>query len=409
MSARFLPTAILGLALFLAPACATAADVVTDWNEKALAAADQAKQLPFVMTRTMAMVHTAMFDAVNSIELRYAPYKFKESVPPGASSEAAADAAAHAVLLKLFPDQQAGLDAAYTASLAKIPQGSGKSAGIAVGEKIAAQMIALRASDGADAPNTYKPPTTPGLYTTTALPIGTQWGSVTPWVMERASQFRPGPPPALTSPQWTKDYNEIMALGGKTSAQRTSEQTDIARFWILAGPASWEPIVRHLAATPGRTLVQNARLLALAEIAAADAYIAVFDGKYTYQFWRPITAIRNGDIDGNDATARIPDWEPAISTPLHPEYPCAHCITSAAVRAVLESEFGTGPIPVVTMTSSTAPGVTRQWTSVKDWADEISVARVYGGIHYRNSTLVGQSMGKQIGDLAVQKCLTPMH
>jgi hypothetical protein len=408
MSAHFLRTGFLAFIILFVPTLA-AGDAVTEWNEKALAAATQAKQFPFVTTRTMAMVHTAMFDAVNSVEGRYAPYKFKESAPPDASSEAAAAAAAHDVLLKLFPDQKAGLDAAYADSLAKIPDGSGKAAGIAVGEKIAAQIIPLRAVDGANAPNTYKPPTTPGMYTTTSLPIGTQWGNVTPWVMERGSQFRPGPPPVLSGPVWAKDYNEIVALGGKTSTQRTPEQTDIARFWILAGPASWEPIVRHLAATPGRTLIQNAHLFALAEIAAADAYIAVFDGKYTYKFWRPITAIRDGDMDGNDATTPIADWEPSIDTPLHPEYPCAHCITSAAVRAVLESEFGAGPIPVVTMTSPTAPGVTRQWTSVKDWADEISSARVYGGIHYRNSTLVGQSMGKKIGDLAVQKCMKPVH
>jgi hypothetical protein len=399
---------LLAVAILLVPVFA-AADAVTDWNEKALAAAGQAKQLPFVTTRTMAMVHTAMFDAVNSVEGRYASYKFKESAAPGTSSEAAAVAAAHAILLKLFPEQKADLDAAYAASLAKIPDGSGKTPGITVGEKIAAQIFALRASDGADAPNTYRPVTTPGMYTATTLPIGSQWGAVTPWVMERGSQFRPAPPPSLTSPQWAKDCEEIIALGGKTSTQRTAEQTDIARFWVLAGPASWEPIVRHLAATPGRTLIQNARLFALAEIAAADAYIAVFDGKYTFQFWRPITAIRNGDMGSSGATMRIPDWEPAIDTPLHPEYPCAHCITSAAVRAVLESEFGAGPIPVVTMTSPTAPGVTRKWTSVKEWADEISAARVYGGIHYRNSTLVGQSMGKKIGELAVQQCLKPVH
>ena len=145
------------------------------------------------------------------------------------------------------------------------------------------------------------------------------------------------------------------------------------------------------------------------ELATADAYIAVFEAKYEFGFWRPITAIRNGDIDGNDATMRVPDWEPTIDTPLHPEYPCAHCITSAAARAVLESEFGMGPIPVFTMTSPTAPGVTRKWTSVKDWADEISAARIYGGIHYRNSTVVGQTMGKQIGDLTVQNFLKPIN
>jgi len=408
LNALSLRARFLTLMLLLVPAFA-AADAVTEWNEIALAAVSQAKQLPFVGTRSMAMVHSAIFDAVNSVEGHYLPYKFKEPAAPGTSSEAACDAAAHTVLLKLFPDQSATLDTAYSASLARIPDGSGKAAGVALGEKVAAEILALRASDGFDAPNTYRPVTSPGAYIATTLPIGSQWGNVKPWMMERGSQFRPGPPPALTSPEWARDYNEIKDLGAKNSTVRSAEQTDIARFWILAGPASWEPIVRHLAATPGRSLIQNARLFALVEIAAADAYIAVFDGKYTFQFWRPITAIRNGDIDGNDATTRVPDWEPVIDTPLHPEYPCAHCINSAAVATVLVSEFGNGALPVFTMTSPTAPGVTRKWTTIKDWADEVSAARVYGGIHYRNSTLVGQSMGKQIGDLAVQNYLKPIH
>ena len=408
MGAHSLRAWFLTFAILFVPACAMA-DAVTEWNEKALAAATQAKQLPFVSTRTMALVHTAMFDAVNSIEGRCAPYKFKVSAPAGSSSEAAVVAAAHAVLLSLFPEQKADLDAAYAASLARIPEGSGKTAGIGVGEEIAVKILALRASDDSDAPNIYKPATTPGAYIPTALPIGSHWGNVTPWVLERGSQFRPAPPPVLNGPVWARDYNEIKDLGAKKSTVRTAEQTDIARFWILAGPASWEPIVRHMALTPGRSLIQNARLFALVEIAAADAYIAVFDGKYTFQFWRPITAIRNGDINGNAATTRVPDWEPSIDTPLHPEYPCAHCITSAAVATVLESEFGNGAIPVVTMSSPTAPGVTRKWTRIWDWADEISAARIYGGIHYRNSTVVGQAMGKKIGELAFQNCLKPIH
>jgi hypothetical protein len=396
------------MALLLVPLIA-AADAVTEWNEKTVAASAQAKQLPAAASRTVAIVHTAMFDAINSIEGRYSPYKFKVSAAPGSSSEAAGVAAAHSVLLKLFPEQKADLDAAYAASLAKIPDGNGKTSGIAVGEEVASKILALRASDNADAPNTYKPATAPGVYVTTTLPISSQSGNVTPWVMASSSQFRPVPPPALTSSVWASDYNEIKDLGDKKSAVRTPEQTDIARFWILAGPASWEPIVRHLAAVPGRTLLQNARLFALVDLATADAYIAVFEAKYHFNFWRPITAIRNGDIDGNDATTRVPDWEPTIDTPLHPEYPCAHCITSAAASAVLEAEFGTGPIPAFTMTSPTAPGVTRKWTSIKNWADEISAARIYGGIHYRNSTVVGKDMGRKIGELVVQSQLKPIR
>ena len=408
MRAQSLRSSLVAMALLLAPLIA-AADAVTEWNEKTVAASAQAKQLPAAASRTVAIVHTAMFDAINSIEGRYSPYKFKVSATPGSSSEAAGVAAAHAVLLKLFPEQKADLDAAYAASLARIPDGNGKTSGIAVGEEVASKIFALRASDGSDASNTYKPATAPGVYITTTMPISSQSGNVTTWVMASSSQFRPVPPPALTSSVWASDYNEIKDLGNKMSTVRTPEQTDIARFWILAGPASWEPIVRHLAAAPGRTLLQNARLFALVDLATADAYIAVFEAKYHFNFWRPITAIRNGDTDGNDATTRVPDWEPTIDTPLHPEYPCAHCITSAAARAVLEAEFGTGAIPVFTMTSPTAPGVTRKWTSIKDWADEISAARIYGGIHYRNSTVVGKDMGRKIGELVVQSQLKPVH
>jgi hypothetical protein len=213
----------------------------------------------------------------------------------------------------------------------------------------------------------------------------------------------------LTSREWVRDYNEIKDLGGNKSKLRTAEQTEIARFWAMVGPPSWEPIVRQFAASRGRMLLQNARLFALTEMAAADSYIAVFDAKYTYDFWRPITAIRNGDLEGNHQTDRVPDWEPLIDTPLHPEYPCAHCINSMAVATVLESEFANGQIPVITMTSSTAPGVVHTWSSIKEWTGEVAAARIYAGVHYRNSTVVGQEMGRKIGELAVSSYLRPLH
>jgi len=396
---------ILAAAVMAAPV-ASAADAVTEWNQKAGAALAEAKVYPFVGTRVMSLVHVAMFDAINSIEGRYSAYKVKVSSPPGCSAEAAGAAAAHAVLVKLFPEQKASLDAAYAASLAQIPEGSGKTAGIGVGEEVAAKILALRASDGADAPNMYRPSTAPGVYVPTTLPIGSQWGNVTPWVMERGSQFRPAAPPALTSAEWARDYNEVKDIGGKKSTMRTPEQTEIARFWVITGPQSYDPIARQLAAAPGRSLIENARLFALVEMAVADAYVAVFDAKYTFNFWRPITAIRNGDIDGNDATSRDAGWEPVIDTPLHPEYPCAHCITSGAARAVLESEFGTGAVSL-SMTSASAPGVVHKWASIQEWAEEVAAARIYGGIHYRNSTVVGKDMGRKIGELAVKNYLKP--
>ena len=399
---------VLMVAVALSIHARAAADAVTEWNERALACTVAAMQLPYASTRAMAMVHVAMFDAANSIEHRYSAYKVQASATPGSSAEAAAVAAAHSVLLKLFPDQNAYLDAAYAASMARIPD-DGKAGGVAVGEKVAADIISLRENDGAEAPNQYRPVTVPGAYVMTTLPIGSTWSGVKPWLMKSGSQFRPDPPPELTSQLWARDYNEIKAVGSKKSTVRTVEQTEIGRFWTMVGPTSWASIVRQLAATPGRTLLENARLFALTEMAAADSYIAVFDAKYTYNFWRPITAIRNGDLDGNDQTDRVPDWEPLIDTPLHPEYPCAHCINSMAVATVLKSEFGDGQIQVLTMTSSTAPGVVHRWSSIAEWTYEVASARIYAGVHYRNSTVVGQEMGRKIGELAVSSYLRPAH
>jgi PAP2 superfamily len=399
--------ALLFAAILCVPAVA-AADAVTDWNEIAVATAAAGRHGASDASRTTALVHAAIFDAVNAIEARYTPYKVKMTAPAGASPEAAAVAAAHAALVRLYPAQKAALAQAYAKSLGRIADGAAKTDGIAVGEKVGAEMVVLRANDGATAPNVYRPVTTPGVYVVTTLPVSSHWGKVTPWVLERASQFRPGPPPALTSGEWARDCTEVMDLGGKKSTVRTAEQTDIARFWTVVGPASWDPVLRAVAGAPGRTLAQNARLFALAEMAAADAYIAVFDAKYTYNLWRPITAIRNGDAHGSGAMLRVPDWEPLVDTPLHPEYPCAHCITSAAVAAVLEAEFGPS-FPEVTMTSPTAPGVVRRWTTPTAYTDEVSRARIYGGIHYRTSMVVGQSMGRQIGGHAVQRYFKPVR
>jgi hypothetical protein len=387
--------------LALAISSAAAADAVSDWNQKAGVCALAAQQTAPPATRTLAIVHVAMFDAINSIEGRYAPYRFKVSAAPGSSAEAAGIGAAHAALVKLFPDQKASLDAAFAQALSRLPE-NGKDAGIAVGEEVAQRLLALRAGDGADAPNDYRPLTVPGVYVATTLPIVPRWGSVAPWVMQRGSQFRPPPPPQLSSPQWARDYDETRRLGGAKSTARTPDQTAMARFWIVAGPEIADPVARQLAGAPGRSLIQNARLFALLEMAVADAYIAVFDAKYAFNSWRPITAIRNGDKDGNDATAREADWEPVIDTPPHPEYPCAHCIASAAARAVLEAEFGAGAHPL----SLTAE---RHWPTIQAFADEVSAARIFGGIHFRNSTEVAKRMGAQIGELVVQTSLKPVR
>jgi len=257
------------------------------------------------------------------------------------------------------------------------------------------------------APDVYRPHTAPGVYVPTMVPAVPHWGKRRPWLMTRGDQFRPGPPPGLTSEAWARDYNEIKAVGSKNSTQRTPEQTAIAKFWEATAPAVYWPVARAVASAPGREVTDNARLFAVAAMAMDDGLIAVFDAKYTYNFWRPVTAIRNGDLDGNDATERDPGWTPFIDTPMHPEYPCAHCIVSGSLGAVLAAEIGAGPAPKLSSASSTAGGAVRTWTSVRDFTQEVAVARIYDGVHYRNSTEVGSEMGRKIGELAVKSFPKP--
>jgi hypothetical protein len=219
--------------------------------------------------------------------------------------------------------------------------------------------------------------------------------------MASGSQFRPAPPPALSSETWTRDYNDIREVGARNSKVRTPEQTSIGRFWLLTGARTYNPILRQVAMAQDMDLLDCARLYALAAMAANDAVIAVFDAKYAYGFWRPITAIRNGDLAGNAATPRDPEWLPLGETPMHPEYPCAHCITSSAVATVLKALVG-DEVGEITLTSSTAPGVTRKWSRISDYADEVRLARIYAGFHYRFSGEVGRDMGRQIGELTVR-------
>jgi hypothetical protein len=225
--------------------------------------------------------------------------------------------------------------------------------------------------------------------------------------MTSPAQFRPQPPVSLHSEEWARDYNEIKDLGSRNSTKRTAQQTEDARFWLITGPVSYYPIVRQLTALKKMDVVDSARLMALASAAAADAYIAVFEAKYHYDFWRPVTAVRNGDIDDNPATELDPTWQPIDNTPMHPEYPCAHCISSAAIASVIEAVLGSADIPEVSLTSRTLPGVTHRWTNVWAYADEILRARIYAGFHYRFSGRVGQDMGRQIGQHVSNAILKP--
>ena len=395
----------LGLSL-LAGASGAWADVVTDANAKAADIASRHPATP-ISVRMMSIVQVSVFEAVNAITGRYPAYRAKMTPAPSASVEAAVASATRNALSRVMPTQQAVIDADYQAQLAVIPDGPAKAAGLVVGEQAADAIVAACADDGMVAPDLYRPVTTGGAYVPTTGPAVPHWGKRRPWVMTRGDQFRPGPPPSLTSAAWARDYNEIKALGSRNSTQRTPEQTAVAKFWEATAPAVYWPVARSVATAPGRDVTDNARLLAVAAIAMDDALIAVFDAKYTYNLWRPVTAIRNGDLDGNDATDRDPGWTPFIDTPMHPEYPCAHCIVSASLGAVLEAEIGSSPTPALRSASSTAGGAVRTWASVRDFTQEVALARILDGVHYRNSTEVGSAMGTKIGELAVKSFPKP--
>lgn len=280
------------------------------------------------------------------------------------------------MLLRLFPEQREAIEKTWAESLEQLSGDRNLEAGIALGEQAAGHCIAMSLGDGVVSVNRYRPLTMPGAYVPTILPVSYDWREVNPWILDRPSQFRPEPPPALTSPIWARDYNEVKGHGERGSKLRTAEQTESAQFWTAVGVVTWNPIVRALTTAKPRSLLDNARLFALVNMAAADAFIAVFDAKYAFNFWRPVTAIRNGDVDGNDATAPDLAWLPFVDTPHHPEYPCAHCISAGAVAAVLEAEFGTGRIDPIAMTSATAPGVTHRWQRIADYVTEVNHARL---------------------------------
>jgi len=400
-------TACAFAAIALAAAAPFArADAVSEWSRRGGEFVSAAGLGTPPACRAMAISHTAAFEAANAITRRFAtPATARLDAPTGASVEAAIAAAHRATWLQLVPSQQAAVEAAYRAALATIADGPAKDAGVAVGERAAQQMLAQRADDGAAAPESYRPFTAAGRYVPTAMPAVPQWPQRRPWLMDAAAQFRPGPPPALDSSRWARDFNEIKALGGRRSTQRSAEQTEIARFWETTLPPVYHGVVRSVAEGPGRDLVRNARLFAAVTQAVDDALIAVFDAKYHHDFWRPVTAIRNADLDGNDATERDPSWAPFIDTPMHPEYPCAHCIQAAAIAAVLQAETATGPLPMLSTSSTTANGAVRRWTSLDAFVQEVGNARVYDGVHYRFSTEVGADMGRRIGELAVRRFL----
>jgi hypothetical protein len=381
------------------------ANVITDWDEKAVAVVTPMP--PTTAQRIMAMVHTAMFDAVNSIERRYRPYLVQLPADPTTSKEAAAAVAAAAVLATIDPKTAGEMKVAIATYLASIPDGGAKSDGVKLGEAVAARVLEARVNDGADAPDAYRPRTTPGVYVPTPITAASMWPNLKPFAIANPSQFRPNPPISLGSKEWAADFNEIKDYGGKTSTKRSPQQTETARFWLMVGPQAYHPLVRQLLTAKQMSVDDSARFMALVAVGLNDSLIAVLDAKYHYNFWRPITSIRNGDTDGNEATDREATWQPIDNTPMHPEYPCAHCILSGTVAGVVKTVLGAVDIPEFAMTSPTAPGVTHRWTNMTAFTEEVANARIWAGFHYRFSNRVGTGMGLQIGEYVVKSVMQP--
>jgi len=386
----------------------TSADVISDWNEKAVAFVVASSMAPPPASRVLAMTHLAMFDAVNSIDGRYRPYLVQVPSPAGTSQDAAAATAAGHILASVDPKTEPAMKAALAAYLATLPEGSARQEGIKLGEAVAAKHLQARANDNSRTLDTYRPRVAAGTYAPTVPPVVSHWPGVMTFTMASGDLLRPEPPIVLTSAQWAADYNEIKELGARDSTKRTARQTEDARFWLATDGRVYYPLVKTVAAARKMPVIDSARLYALTAAAWADALIAVWDAKYHYNFWRPMTAIRNGDIDDNPATERDAAWMPIDATPMHPEYPCAHCIVSAAVGSVLETVLGTPEIPEVAFSSPTLPGVIHRWSSVRDFYNEVAEARIWAGFHYRFSTRIGQEMGIKIGANAATKILVPI-
>jgi len=373
-------------------------DVVTDWNNAALDAIRTGRTPPPIASRSLAILHVSIYDAVNGIARTNEPYLVQSSAPSSASREAAASAAAHKALVNLFPAAASSFDALHAAILAGIPNGPQKTAGIVWGEFVANQILAARANDGSDAivpppggsgPGVWVP--TPPAFAPYLLP---QWGFVVPFGMSSSSQFRPPGPPSLDSEQYAADYNEVKALGATVGSTRTEEQSQIALFWADGAgtetpPGHWNSIAQIIAAGQGNTLEENARLFALLNIAMADAAICAWDAKYTFHFWRPVTAIAFAEPNLM--------WASFIVTPPFPDYVSGHSTFSGAAATVLPFFYGTEDLPFTTG-SDFLPGVTRSFSTCLDAAEEAALSRLYGGIHFRSANEDGLQAGISIGE-----------
>jgi hypothetical protein len=388
---------------------------VIDWNEIQLSIVNTPGAQPANIqpTRNFAIVDAAIYDAVNAIDRTHEPYLISVRAPRDASETAAANAAARTALDELYPAEQSTIDAQYVAELAKVADGPAKDQGIGIGDQVAADLLAIRANDGSSiTPAPFVPGTAPGDFRPTPpnfpIPVFTTWGQVTPFVLDSGSQFRPVPPPALTSDAYADAINEVQSLGSATSTTRTPEQTEIGKFWNPPIQNFWNQIADEVATAHHTDLPTTARLFAALNLSFADSAIAFYDAKYTYQLWRPVTAIRLADSDGNPNTVADPNWLPlAGNTPADPSYPGAHSTISAAGADVLASFFGDNQSFAVT--SPALPGVTRSFDSFSAAATEAGLSRIYAGVHTRLDHVAGLTLGHDIANFVLDNALLPAH
>ena len=409
---------VLTAALLLGSAAAKA-DAVLDWNEIAVNTAIANGQNPFAQARYGAIVQLAVFEAVNSITGDYRPYLGTIVAPHGASPDAAAIQAAYQVLSTYFPGSTATLDPARSNSLASIPDGQAKTDGIATGDAAAIAMIALRANDGSSPPQFKIPgPVVPGEWQATpscpmqggvGVGILFQWQNVTPFGIQQVSDFLLGPPPALTSNKYAKTYNEVMAVGSADSTERPQDRADVVHFYAASGPnLVFGEALRQVAQQQQRSMSENARALALLSMAINDSLVASFFNKYHYNYWRPETAIRAGDTDGNRKTDADPDFLPFILTPCFPSYPSNHGSGTNAAAEVMRRLYGEAGHSI-TVSNPAVPGIVLQYSSFGQIADDVSDARVYGGIHFRTDQVAGARLGRAVGSAVYKDNLRPTH
>ncbi len=387
------------------------ADVVTDWWDVANRYYNAAQGAPGPLTPDTARASTrtalAMFEAVNAIDRRYQSYLDVPAADPKASMDAAAATAAYKVLLHHYPANKAPLEESYTLSMAEIPDTAAKAAGVAIGEQAAVAAIAAGGLDTAIVQAPYRPRTVPGEWVATALPsLDAYWPAMKPWVISSADSLRPAPPPALGSERYARDVEEVRRLGGRASKERTPVQTLVARY---RQAFDITPSVRLATDAPGRRPVDNARLMALFQMAFDDAAHAMIVAKQHYDYWRPITAIRNADRDNNPGTQHDPAWVPLIATPNFQEYPCGHCAVAAAIGEVMKAESGQPASAGVTVASLINPNAAIQHVASWDrWVAQVSDSRMYGGVHYRFSNEAGEEIGRKAARIVLERALQPL-